>query len=395
MTQTVQKTKAKADTRITCTAKGCSKRFKPARKGTKFCSDTCRTICNNIKKARTTETTIPRSNHFCQTLVNEAIRAGSLEVFTRLKGNVAALEATYRVVTARMRANIVAGVDSFHVCHVAPVAHATRLGTFDASNLFVGASEKNKAAACVATGSGTFIAKSSLDPVNDVSADAGRAATLDRIIAYIGEATFKAFVKKVKLKDSVRVETLAKLEALVEVDNPEHSQYVVLMLNKKATTHDLANALVELSGKTPFKPSFSRVSEANMLVAEYVRHAAFREELRFLLPHIAIAVYDWDASRLAVNLGDDDVQCLFDLLQGFDAGAMEAAVGELIYTLNGQARQAAHKAATRTIVEHHAPVFETDEECQAWYMGVDAAVYPSSYTVGTSASDLSYLNPPF
>jgi len=372
MTSIPQKTK---DTRITCTAKGCTKRFKPSRKGNKFCSNTCRTSCNNVKKARTTETTIPRSNHFCQTLIDEALRAGSLEVFTHLKGSVAALEATYKVVTARMRANIVAGVNSFHVCHVAPVAHATRLGTFDASNLFVGASEKNKAAACVATGSGTFIAKASLNSVNDVAANAGRAITLDRIIAYIGEATFKAFVKKVKLKDSVRVATLAKLEALVEVENPEHSKYVVLMLNKKATTHDLANALVELSGKTPFKPSFSRISEANMLVTEFVRHAAFREELQFLLPHIAVAVYKYDTSRLAVTLGEDDVQCLFDLLQGLDAGAMEVAVDELIYTLHSQERQAAHKAATNPVVEYHAPIFVTDEEFDAWLMGVDAQVY--------------------
>lgn len=393
MTQTVQKTKAKADTRITCTAKGCSKRFRPPRKGAKFCSDTCRTICNNARKSRTTETTIPRSNHFCQTLIDEAIRAGTLEVFTRLKGNVAALEATYKVVTARMRANIVAGVNSFHVCHVAPVAHSTRLGTFDASNLFIGASEKNKAAAMTATGAGTFIAKANLNPANDVS-DAGRAVTLDRIIAYIGETTFKAFVKKVKLKDSVRVVTLAKLEALIEVDNPEHSQYSVLILNKKTTTYELASALAELSGKTPFKPSFSRVSEANMLVAEYVRHAEFREELRFLLPHIAKAVYAWDSSSLAVTLGEDDVQCLFDLLQGFDAGGMEAAVGELIYTLNGQARQAAHKAATSTIVEYHAPVFATDQEFDDWYMGVDAPIYPTVFRQ-VEVSDLSYLNTPF
>lgn len=386
-----QKTK---DPRITCTAKGCSKRFKPSRKGNKYCSDVCRIKFNDAKKARTTETTIPRSNHFCQTLIDEAFRAGSLEVFTHLKGNVAALEATYKVVTARMRANIVAGVNSFHVCHVAPVAHATRLGTFDASNLFVGASEKNKAAAMTATGAGTFVAKANLDPLNDVASDAGRAVTLDRIIAYIGETTFKAFVKKVKLKDSVRVATLAKLEAMVEVDNPEHSKYVVLMLNKKSTTHELASALAELSGKTPFKPSFSRVSEANMLIAEYVRHAAFREELRFLLPHIAKAVYDWDASRLAVKLGDDDVQCLFDLLQGFDAGAMEAAVGELIYTLNGQARQAAHKAATSTVVEYHAPVFATDEEFDDWMMGVDAPIYPTVFRQ-VEVSDLSNLNPPF
>lgn len=375
MTSTTQKTK---DTRITCAAKGCSKRFKPSRKGVKFCSDTCRTSCNNVRKTRTTETTIPRSNHFCQTLIDEALRAGSLEVFTHLKGSVAALEATYKVVTARMRANIVAGINSFHVCHVAPVAHATRLGTFDASNLFVGASEKNKASACVATGSGTFIAKASLNPVNDIAANAGRAITLDRIIAYIGEATFKAFVKKVKLKDSVRVATLTKLEALVEAENPEHSKYVVLMLNKKATTHDLANALVELSGKTPFKPCFSRVSEANMLVAELVRHAAFREELRFLLPHIAVAVYKHDTSRLAVTLGEDDVQCLFDLLQGLDAGAMEAAVDELIYTLHSQERQAAHKAATNPIAVRHARIFATDEEFDDWMMGVDAPVYAAA-----------------
>lgn len=383
MTPTVQKTKAKKDSRITCTAKGCSKRFTPSRKGGKFCSDTCRTNCNNARKARTTEATIPRSNHFCQTLITEARRAGTLEVFTHLKGNVAALEATYKVVTARMRANIVAGVNSYHVCHVAPVMHPTRLGTFDATNLFVGASEKNKAAACTATGSGTFLAKAKLNPVNDVADTAGRAETLDRIIAYIGEDTFKAFVKKVKLKDSVRVETLAKLEVLVEVENPEHSKYVVLMLNKKASTHDLANALVELSGKTPFKPSFSRVSEANMLVTEFVRHADFREELQFLLPHIAVAVYKHDTSRLAVTLGEDDVQCLFDLLQGLDAGAMESAVDELIYTLHAQERKAAHKAATSPVVEHHAPVFATDEEFNAWMMGVDAPVYPSATSVET------------
>jgi hypothetical protein len=393
MTHTTQKTK---DTRITCTAKGCSKRFKPSRKGVKFCSDTCRTSCNNIKKARTTETTIPRSNHFCITLIDEAIRAGSLEVFTHLKGNVAALEATYKVVTARMRANIVAGVNSFHVCHVAPVMHATRLGTFDHTNLFVGASEKNKAASCTATGSGTFIAKASLNPVNDVADTAGRAATLDRIIAYIGEATFKAFVKKVKLKDSIRVVTVAKLEALVEVDNPEHSKYVALLLNKKTPTQELTSALAELSGKTPFKPSFSRVSEANMLIAEYVRHAAFRDELQFLLPHIAVAVYKHDTSRLAVTLGEDDVQCLFDLLQGLDAGGMEAAVDELIYTLHAQERQAAHKAATTPAVESfHAPIFATDEEWEAWYMGGDVPVYPSCRTLEAHSSDLSHLNPPF
>ena len=395
MTAQTQKTKtAASQVRCSLKAEGCKGRFRQTRKTDKYCSS-CKLQAHNVRRRTTSETTIPRANHFCQTLIDEAIRAGSLEVFTHLKGNVKALEDTYKVVTARMRANIVAGVNSYHVCHVAPVAHPTRLGTFDATNLFVGSSEKNKAAALTATGSGTFIAKASLNPLNDVADDAGRSITLDRIISYVGEATFKAFVKKVKLKDSVRVTTLAKLDALVEIDNPEHAKYVTLLLNKRATTLDLSNALIELSGKTPFKPSFTRVSEANMLVAELVRHAAFREELQFLLPHIAVAVYKHDSSRLAVTLGDDDMQCLFDLLQGLDAGAMEAAVGELIYTLHGQERLAAHKAATSEVVEYHAPTFATYEEFDAWLMGVDAPVYPGCYTYKSGVSDLSYLTPPF
>lgn len=387
MTTTKQKTNATKPSvkRITCSLKGCTTRFKQDRITDKFCSTDCATAHRNTSRRTTTETTIPRTNHFCVTLIDEALRAGHLEVFKNLKGDKAALVELYKVVTLRMRSNIVTGKNNYHVCHVAPVAHATRLGTFDARNLFVGQSLKNKAAGQVSTGAGEFVPRIRLATANQVHESESRTLILDRIIAYIGEPAFKAFVKEVKLKESARVETIAKIESLIDSGNPEHDKFAALVANTKATTQQLQAALQELSDKAVFQPKFSRTSEANLLVSEYTRHAQHREELQFLLPTLALASSPNGTLLQNTFLQEEHVQTLFDLLQGHDADEMQEEVSSLEYVLLSHQRKA--QVTQQRIVERVEPVRATSDS-----LGFESAEEFFEW-LGTPVENLSMIAP--
>ncbi|MBC3965348.1 hypothetical protein [Pseudomonas simiae] len=363
MTAQIQKTKT-ATSQIRCQlkAEGCKGRFRQTRKSDKYCS-VCSPQAAKVKARKTTATTIPRSSAFVQTLVDEAIRAGHLEIFQNIR-TAKALTALHAVVSVRMKANFAAGNNSYHVCHIAPVQHPTRLGTFEAENLFVGSAEKNKAAGSYAPNAGVYLALTKLKACNEVNASMGRAAVLDMIIEYIGEATFKAFVKQVKLKDSMRVQIVAKIESLVDPLNPEHKQYITLAASKTSTTQALQAALAELTGKTPFKPSFSRVNESAMLVAEIRRHSEFREELQILLPAIDSATHHMEKTRLVVKLTVEHDQTMFDLLQGYDVA--QADIDDLEYALRANERAVVEAIE---VIEFNAPVFMSDEAFDEWLMG--------------------------
>lgn len=335
MTSKNTTTAVKKTHRRTCKNAECKAKFSTTDSRKTFCTRECKdNSSNTVKRSKTYE--IPKTNHFFIYITKEVIRSGTLHVLDPLRNSVEALQAVYEVVKGRMVANVLSGTELFNVAHIAPSKHEYVLGMLSAENLMIAPASLNKRHANThANKAGVFMYRADMEIKNTILSD--DKDVLDQIIDYIGLETIIAFCKKSKLTHSQRQAAIKKLTGLVDINNPDHAQFIALLSDSTAKAAQIAAAIEAINGAKEYKPMMKgqRLSESAMLIKELIRHAEFRCELE----DCAAIVRQYTHSNFAhIGLSIDAQKTLFNLLHGYLEPEMENEVDCLMYELRAPMR---------------------------------------------------------
>lgn len=343
---TVQAKPAKT-TRTRCTT--CKKQFRPAHASTKFCSDACKTSNRNKgRQVAPKALNIPMSNCLVVKFLAQGQDAGDLTVYNSVRNDVEAIKAMLLVERAAMVANVVYRIknksdksSAFHVGHRAPENGEFVTGHYHADNTFVCPAKANRAHGNKHLNSvGIFTPRIQGPHANTVlSIDKGYN---DRAIDYIGRAEFYKACKDLNLQPSTRVRAIAELTKVVDLSNPEHAPFIVLLSDSKSTTLELEAATAAIKGKAAFKPVMKHgaVTPSAVLISEVIRLAHTCPLMAELATICEVYTKDGFYHN---NLSTDSIQLLVDVLHG--AILSDDELCELKYDLRSPMREVvAHKA---------------------------------------------------
>ncbi|MEG1626450.1 hypothetical protein [Pseudomonas sp.] len=359
-------------------AEGCKIRFYPKSAVEKYCAH-CKPLAKNTKRRK--EYAIPRSNHFFIQLARDVQRAGSLEIFNSVKGDVEALTQLYKLVCFRMKANLAdSGKDTYHMSHIAPVSGALVLGEFHPANLVITPSVRNQQHGTAhLNDAGVFVDRCELKKKHTLKGTESWSELLDLVIAYIGESAITEFAKKNKLKESSKAQLRVKLEKAIIMAQEEGTHdaaslypYIKTKNDTKATVVDLQNAYGQLTNKAAWNPTSVRYNESAVAILELARHSQYRPELAPLADILTELNSSMDMYKgfgfVKASIEEEKLDLIFDLLHGEVVGCeVDEWIVELSAKLEsvraGAARAQAQRAAY--IDKHQKPevtkVAQTEE----------------------------------
>lgn len=222
---------------------------------------------------------------FMYVLAAECERAQTLQV---LEGHdVASLTELYTVYKRYLCANGYGDTRNYAMSHIHPVKGQSNVGLFHADNLVIAPSGLNRSHGVKHFGHGLSIPRAKLQSRHEVHRGDSRAATIKRIIQFLGEDVITEFAKAVNLQPSTRHKTLCWLHDHLDPSVPEHAEHLAKLdgMSSKALT-TLKATLQGKDGKG-FKLMTQEVHPLNLFAAEVQRHAAIRPDLQQLATFIA------------------------------------------------------------------------------------------------------------
>lgn len=261
----------------------CKKRFRTRSVVKKFCSIECQKAANKQKR-RINQMDRAIHSAFMYVLAAECERAQTLQV---LEGHdVASLTELYTVYKRYLCANEYGDTRDYAMSHIHPVKGQSAVGLFHADNLVIAPSGMNRSHSTKYFGHGLSIPRAKLQSRHEVHRGDSRAATIKRIVQFLGEDVVTEFAKVVNLQPSTRHKTLSWLHDHLDPSVPEHAAHLAKLdgMSSKALT-TLKTTLQGKDGKG-FKLMTQEVHPLNLFASELQRHAAIRPDLEQLATFI-------------------------------------------------------------------------------------------------------------
>lgn len=265
---------AKRGPKPTCPV--CANKFSRARGNIKYCSDACRTAKKladeqtkraqaAAKKAESLESRLLKfnKNNFGGYILQECRKAGTVQILTGFTADT--FHQLHQLYHARRKA---LGFEPakeeqeqrFHLCHVFPRKHISKIGTLHPHNLFIGDAVRNqKHQNGFYEGAGLSIPRLSLETRYRVAARESDASVRDKIVQFCGEA-FTSFLLSLKAADLKIADRYKNAALLVERGYrwPDGSLATLKELERTPNA-DLLKMLGEASN-IPAKPRRSTLS---------------------------------------------------------------------------------------------------------------------------------------
>jgi len=360
-----------SDGRHRCLLETCKKPFTPSRSDQCYCKNAkrdCKSLVRKVDRSKTRSKkpyTIPLDAHQRYRILDAVRAAGSVQVLTTWKGDVEEAAATINVLTATNTANLKTGKSTFHTCHLDAANHSFRMGLLSSKNLFVGLGSRNRAAGAFVSGAGESISRLDLRAKWSVDKNMSNADIWTMIEEFVGVETLTEACRKAGLKPSAKAQALANLEQAIDPANPDHDKFKAILKNPKSTTIELQMAVAEIQEKRFFNFKLKATTEQEILFSEVRRHSAFRPDLEFLLTPINKMCSTFtdedgkDHQHLVGVLSDDNLQTLFNLMQGTDC--TEDEIDELMFGFNFASRKMTDDKQRRAEQE------EKDEKKRAYF----------------------------
>jgi hypothetical protein len=274
-------TKTKAVRRPTCPQ--CRTRFRTTSTIKAYCNTACQKAASKQKR-RINQMDRATNSAFMYVLAAECERAQTLQV---LEGHdVASLTELYTVYKRYLRANEYGDTRDYAMSHVHPVRGQSAVGLFHAYNLVIAPSGMNRSHSTKYFGHGLSIPRAKLQSRHEVHRGDSRAATIKRIVQFLGEDVITEFAKSVNLQPSTRHKTLSWLHDHLDPSVPEHAEHLAQLdgMSSKALT-TLKATLQGKDGKG-FKLMTQEVHPLDVFATELQRHAVIRPDLEALATFI-------------------------------------------------------------------------------------------------------------
>lgn len=179
----------------------CKESFGANRKDAKACSEKCQKALQRAK-SQPNEKKLKRflQSPFGSFLADSAKRAKTLEVIPH---TLPALIELHSIYSYALRANGFGAGRDFSICHIAPVAGKTHVGTIYPQNLVVAPTKQNAGFGNKwFRGAGHRLLKVKLNPCNAVDERAPASSTLARIVQYLGLDLVGKLITKCNLQPS-------------------------------------------------------------------------------------------------------------------------------------------------------------------------------------------------
>ncbi len=375
MTSTTKAVKQKpvklSDGRHRCLLDSCKKPFTPSRSDQCYCKNDkrdCKSLVRKVKRAKTRAKKpyiIPLDAHQRYRILDAVRAAGSVQILTTWRGYVDEAVATINVLTATNTANLKSGKNTFHTCHLDAANNSFRVGLLSSENLFVGLGSRNRAAGAFISGAGVSISRLELKAKWSVDENMSNADVWALVEEFVGLETLTEACRKAGLKPSAKAQALANLEQAIDPANPDHDKFKAILKDPKSTTIELQMAVAEIQDKRFFNFKLKATTEQEILFSEVLRHSAFRPDLEWLLAPInkMYTIFTDEDGRDHKNLvgvlSDDNLQTLFNLLQGTDC--TEDEIDELVFGFNFASRKMTDDQKRRAEQE------EKDEKKRAYF----------------------------
>ncbi|MNL04268.1 hypothetical protein D3C87_1248350 [compost metagenome] len=312
--------KTKKDTRKICTM--CTKKYEPAHKAMKTCSEECKRVRQNKGKKGTRKKREPKplqmSNAFIRLLLRHAKEAGTVQIVQGITPEQ--LDELHEMHKLQMRANpsSVKVFGAYHFSHVYPVKGQTHTGKFVPCNLVIASASLNRSFKNTHLGGGAYIHFSEKNSKWDVQGGMDDKAIMELMIECITRPVWEAFTKVTKLLPSTRQARLDTLGKLLDPMNPEHAAYLKALNTPGISTQDLGMLVEAVTGKEIFQVGGGcYVSPMMMLIVETQRMSAYRPELLQVLK--VLEQVDQMASFFTYNsfdISEFDEGLFFDILHG-------------------------------------------------------------------------------
>ncbi|UOF21939.1 hypothetical protein [Pseudomonas syringae] len=261
----------------------CKKRFRTKTARKVYCGSDCQKAANKQIR-RIDQMDRATSSAFVYVLAAEVERAGTLQV---LQGHdVTSLTELYALYKRYLRANEYGDNRDYAMSHIAPARGQSAVGLYHADNLVIAPSGMNRSHGVKHFGHGLSIPRAKLESRHMVHKGDSRAATIKRIVQFLGEDVITEFAKAVKLQPSTRHKTLSWLHDHLNPDVPEHAEHLTKLdgMSSKALT-TLKAKLQGKDGKG-FKLMTQDVHPLDIFADELQRHAVIRPDLQHLAAFI-------------------------------------------------------------------------------------------------------------
>jgi DNA-binding transcriptional ArsR family regulator len=279
-------TKAKAVRRPTCPQ--CKKRFRTTSTVKAYCNTACQKAANKQKR-RINQIDRATNSAFMYVLAAECERAETLHVLQQdntTRHDAASLAELYGVYKRYLRANEYGDTRDYAMSHIHPVRGQSGVGLFHADNLVIAPSDMNRSHSTKYFGHGLSVPRAKLESRHRVHRGDSRAATIKRIVKFLGEDVITEFAKAVNLQPSTRHKTLSWLHDHLDPSVPEHAEHLAKLdgMSSKALT-TLKATLQGKDGKG-FKLMTQEVHPLDVFATELQRHAVVRTDLEALATFI-------------------------------------------------------------------------------------------------------------
>ncbi|MCK9776170.1 hypothetical protein [Pseudomonas syringae] len=261
----------------------CKKRFRTKTTKKVYCGSDCQKAANKQNR-RIDQMDRATNSAFMYVLAAEVERAGTLQV---LQGHdVTSLTELYVLYKRYLRANEYGDNRDYAMSHIAPARGQSAVGLYHADNLVIAPSGMNRSHGVKHFGHGLSIHRAKLQSRHEVRKGDSRAATIKRVVQFLGEDVITEFAKAVKLQPSTRHKTLSWLHDHLRPDVPEHAEYLSKLdgMSSKALT-TLKAKLQGKDGKG-FKLMTQDVHPLDIFADELLRHAVIRPDLQHLAAFI-------------------------------------------------------------------------------------------------------------
>ena len=313
-------TKTKKDTRKICTI--CTKKYEPAHKAMKTCSEECKRVRQNKGKKGTRKKREPKplqmSNAFIRLLLRHAKQAGTVQIVEGITAGQ--LDELHEMHKLHQRANStsVAAFGDFQFSHVYPVKGQKHTGKFVPVNLVIASAGLNRSFKNTHLGGGAYIPFSEKNRKWDVLGGMSDKDIMELMIECITRPVWEVFTKVTKLPASPRQAHLDTLGTLLDTSNPEHAEYLKVMNTPGISTQDLKSLVEAVTGKELFQVSTRcYVSPMVVLIMETRRMSAYRPELLQVLD--VLEQVEQMSSHFACDsfaITEFDEGLFFDILHG-------------------------------------------------------------------------------
>lgn len=282
MTTATPKQKIKKDTRKICTV--CSKKYQPAHRAMKTCSEECKRVRQNKGKKGARKRREPKplqmSNPFIRLLLRHAKQAGTVQIVEGVTAKQ--LGELHEMHKFHQRANStsVAAFGDFQFSHIYPVKGQKHTGKFVPCNLVIASASLNRSFKNTHLGGGAYIHFTEKSSKWDVLGGMVDKDIMELMIECITRPVWEAFTKVTKLLSSTRQAHLDTLGTLLDPSDPEHAEYLKGMNTPGISTQDLKSLVEAVTGKELFQVSTRcYVSPMVVLIMETRRMSAYRPEL--------------------------------------------------------------------------------------------------------------------